>query len=250
MLGGNWSKVVTERLYIPPGEPTVKIGEIDVPLSRAYPHGYEMIPGAGGKKVMAKGLPRPQAQPSGSSLDEIAEMISQPTEESLFELPVGTTPAGNSAEQREIQFDVPIVLTFGYIEYRGVRRDSVGGDMLLSLGKEFGARVMNTYKGSDTDMFKRCARYWGVGLYLTQLSTASVKVVDDATLCRFLNERYPNDKRFMTPNNAMKHLFASMKEAGRVETGAELRNMLEDRGIVFTTDRYYEIERMLLEDGG
>ena len=242
VLGSQWQKVVTERMYMPAQEPSVKIGEIDVFLSQAYPQGYEMYELRG--KVMVRAKTDHQAQEPPPALDGIL------AEEFNFDLPTGN---GNNRQPngREVRFDVPIVMTFGYIEYNGVRRDSVGGDVLLSLGKEYNTRLMNTYKGSDTDLLKRCARYWGVGLYLTQLSAAGFPVKDNESLRRFLHDQYPNDYRFLPPKEAAATLFQSLhsKCPDVYKTGQDVVEALSRNSLTMNPDRYYAIEAKLLENG-
>lgn len=240
VLGGSWQKIVTERVYMPAQEPSVKIGEIDVFLSQAYPQGYEMF--GKGTKVMVKAkAAQQQQQPPAPELANL-------TEEFGFDLPTGATRFDSSTNEREVRFDVPIVLTFGYIEYNGIRRDSVGGDVLLNLGKEYNARLMNTYKGSDTDLLKRCARYWGVGLYLTQLSAATTKVVNDDTLRTFLHEQYPDDKRYGSAKDAAGALFESLhrQQPEKYTKGSDVVAALTAKGIKMDADNYYAIERRLL----
>ena len=213
-------------------------------LSQAYPQGYELF--GQGVKVMvkARGEAQPQRQPS--PIGELAGL----TEEFGFDLPMGgSSNSSGGASAREVRFDVPIVMTFGYIEYNRVRRDSVGGDVLLNLGKEYNARLLNTYKGSDTDLLKRCARYWGVGLYLTQLSAAEVKVINDDTLRQFLRQQYPEDRRFLSLAEAARALFDSLhgQQPERYPNGASVMEALKARGLTMNPDYFYSIEHRLLE---
>lgn len=82
-------------------------------------------------------------------------------------------------EPVDVVYDIPVVMCYGYMTIRiydertgtyiESRRESVGGDALLALGKERGTRRLNTTKGALTDLLKRTARLHGVGQYLTSL---------------------------------------------------------------------------------
>lgn len=126
-----WSKVVTNVEWIPEGVPVVKLGKRQSVLLDQYPG-----------QVVAEG-------------GNYYELI------------------GEERRLLDVVFDIPACMTYGYIEAtldgQTARRYTVGGDVLTDLGKERGAQTMNTRKASDTDLLKRGARQFGVGLYLTEV---------------------------------------------------------------------------------
>lgn len=151
VFGLGWSKVILKQEYIPAGVPVVDVGGGVLLSDYSNLTGNQIIPTAKG----------------------------------WSEVVIGQNENGEEVEKFQplkVIDDIPVVLTHGYIEahfpvtdihgnigYKAARRDSVGADVLTNLGKEPGAKLMNTYKASDTDLLKRCGRQFGIGLYLTEL---------------------------------------------------------------------------------
>ncbi len=166
-----WDKVVVKRQYIPAGEPVI---EIEVP------------------------------NPNGKGKQKAHYLLSNYPGEVITEdggyFAVTRDDAHQITNRRELKVvqDIPVVMSHGYMTIRhtvdGVLREatrwSTGGDVLTDMGKERGARLLNTYKGADTDLLKRCARQFGVGLYLTQLSTANPKVKNLKDLENWIRAHY------------------------------------------------------------
>jgi len=142
-----WDVVVTERQFVPEGSPTV-----------------EMKVGNAKYHVPLDNYPGVWRGEDGKYLDP------------------------NNTEIKVV-FDIPIVMVHGYMTIRcgaqAATRHSTGGDVLTDLGKERGARLLNTYKSSTTDLFKNLARRHGVGLYLTE-----AKGVTETNLATWIRSNY------------------------------------------------------------
>jgi hypothetical protein len=169
-----WDKFVTEYHYIPAGEPVIEI-----------------------KSGNAKAHLLLSAHPG--------EIVSQG--EQYYA--VARDEHGEIADRKELKvvYDIPVVMARGYMTVRcgeaSATRWSIGGDVLTDLGKERGARLLNTYKAADTDLLKRLARQFGVGLYLTE-----AKGVTKDTLAQWLRDNYGPT----TVKEAKQMLVAALKD--------------------------------------
>jgi hypothetical protein len=149
----------------------------------------------------------------------------------------------------EVVHDIPASIAHGKLTVNGVTRGGIGGDVDVSLGKEPNQRKINTIKASYTDLLKRLARMWGVGLYLTQVG----KSVKDANSLRArLHEMFPDDMRFFAPAESAQVLIDSL--------GAKYPNVYENTEAVKTVmtklripggqyviDNWYKVESALIE---
>lgn len=173
---------------------------------------------------------------------------------------VPATPTSTDGElatmPQGVQYDKPSVVVIGEMTVRfpdgtEATRSSVGGDSEVALGKEPATRLVNTIKAADTDLLKRLARQFGVGLYLTELSTASVPVNSIETLRIWLNERYPDDIRFWQINDASEFLLQRLSGAfpdvyPDPESIIAIKNELEMPSGQGFLDNFYRIEAGLV----
>lgn len=91
------------------------------------------------------------------------------------------------------------VVAWGSLVINGVERTAMGGDSEISLGKENSMdRLIFTIKAAHTDLLKRAARMWGVGLYLTELDNVkNLKALEP-----WLKKRYPGNPIYMQSGQA------------------------------------------------
>jgi hypothetical protein len=251
-----WSLIDLKHEYIPPTEPQVKAGSTYIPLSQfeLEPLVAVLVSSEADDFVDQKISPdvpipisvaRTKYEEELSSGNAIIQVVEELEWEKRHRI--------NSMNGHEIVHPEGYFLITGGLKCGDGIRYGIGTSEVGNLGKG-DIRITNTAKGGYTDLLKRLARLWGIGLHLTEL-TKSVKTIDD--LRTWLHNRYPNDPRYMDEKVAKLQLVKDLEEEAPYFKGEDLKDSgqrVKDAMTVlkipeggWVVHNYFDAKKMLID---